>query len=147
MGSTKERRKVLRKLLLTGRGGTQAEICALLAERGMPTTQSTVSRDLKLLGAERRLREDGSFIYRLESSARSTFPAEMVLSIAHNESIIVVRTRIGRAPAVGLELDALRHPDILGTISGDDTVLVVPASVRRIPQIVNNLRELAELLR
>ena len=145
MGSTKERRKILRKLLLAGRGGTQAEICALLSDRGLQTTQSTVSRDLKLLGAERRVREDGSFVYRLESSSRSTFPAEMVLAIGHNECTIVVRTRIGRAPAVGLELDGLRHPDILGTISGDDTVLVIPATTRRIPQLVRSLRELAEL--
>ena len=40
----------------------------------------------------------------------------MVLSVEHNETAIVVRTRIGRAPAVGIELDGLRHPEILGTI-------------------------------
>ena len=145
MGATKDRRKLLRKLLLAGRGGTQVELCELLAERGIQTTQSTVSRDLKLLGAERRLRDDGSFIYRLETSTRNSFPAEMVLSVTHNESMIVIRTRIGRAPAVGLELDGLRHPGILGTIAGDDTVLVVPGSTRRIPHVVRALRELAEL--
>jgi transcriptional regulator of arginine metabolism len=145
MGATKDRRKLLRKLLLSGRGGTQLELCELLAERGIQTTQSTVSRDLKLLGAERRLREDGSFIYRLESTTRSSFPAEMVLTVSNNESVIVIRTRIGRAPAVGLEIDGLRHPDVLGTIAGDDTVLVIPGSVRRISHLVRVLRELAEL--
>jgi transcriptional regulator of arginine metabolism len=121
VSETKDRRKLLRQLLLSGRGGsTQAQLVEALVQRGMPTTQSTISRDLKLLGAQRRVRDDGSFIYRLESAGRTNFPAGMVLSVEHNETMIVVRTRIGRAPAVGIELDGLRHPDMLGTIAGDD---------------------------
>ncbi len=146
MSETKERRKTLRQLLLSGSGGsTQSRLVEALAARDIATTQSTVSRDLKLLGAQRRVREDGSFVYRLDASGRSSFPAAMVLAVDHNESMIVIRTRVGRAPAVGIELDGLRHPDILGTIAGDDTVLVVPRSVRRITPLVLALTELAEL--
>ncbi len=145
MGSTEERRKIIRKLLLAGRGGTQSEICALLLDRGLATTQSTISRDLKRLDAERTLREDGSFVYRLRGARRSRFPAEMVLSIANNETMIVVRTRVGRAPAVGVEIDTLRLTGILGTISGDDTVLVIPTSVTGIPRLLIRLREISEL--
>ena len=76
---------------------------------------------------------------------RDSFPSFMVQRVDHNESLIVVRTRIGRAPAVGIELDALRHPQILGTLAGDDTVLVIPRSVQHIPELVSTLRELAEL--
>lgn len=146
MSTTKERRKTLRQLLLSGRGGsTQAQLVDALAERGIATTQSTVSRDLKLLGAQRRLRDDGSFVYQLESAGRTNFPAGMVLSVEHNEALIVIRTRVGRAPAVGLELDGLRHPDILGTIAGDDTVLVIPRSTRRVGELAQSIAELAEL--
>lgn len=146
MSETKERRKTLRQLLLSGRGGsTQAQLVEALGERGIPTTQSTISRDLKLLGAQRRIREDGSFVYRLESGGRTNFPAGMVLSVDHNESLVVIRTRVGRAPAVGIELDGLRHPDILGTIAGDDTVLVIPRTVRRISELAHAMAELAEL--
>lgn len=146
MSETKSRRKLLRQLLLAGRGGsTQAQLVEALSERGMQTTQSTTSRDLKLLGAQRRVRDDGSFVYRLESGSRSNFPAGMVLAIEHNEVVIVVRTRIGRAPAVGIELDGLRHPDILGTLAGDDTVVVIPRSIARVAELASALSELAEL--
>jgi transcriptional regulator of arginine metabolism len=139
------RRQTLRKLLLSDRGGTQFELCDLLADRGFTATQSTVSRDLKLLGAQRRVREDGSLVYRLESARANQFPAQMVLAVVHNESLILMRTRVGRAPAVGIELDGLRHPDVLGTLAGDDTVMVIPTSVRRIPALLRTLRALAEL--
>ena len=146
MSETKQRRKLLRQLLLSGTGGSsQLQLVEALAERGIVTTQSTISRDLKLLGAQRRIREDGSFVYRLESASRSSFPAGMVLSVEHNEVMIVVRTRVGRAPAVGLELDGLRHPNILGTIAGDDTVLVIPRSVAQVAELAVALAELAEL--
>jgi len=146
VSETKQRRKILRQLLLAGRGGSsQAQLAEALAERGIPTTQSTISRDLKLLGAQRQVHEDGSFVYRLESAGRTNFPASMVLSVEHNETMIVIRTRVGRAPAVGIELDGLRHPDVLGTIAGDDTVLVIPRSITRIAEISAAIAELAEL--
>lgn len=143
--SAKERRKALRKLLLTGRGGSQAELCVLLANQGFSTTQSTVSRDLKLLGAERRLDANGDLVYSLEPSGRAAFPAQMVLGVDHNENMVVIKTRIGRAPAVGIEIDNLRDPDVLGTIAGDDTVFIVPTSVTKMRALVSRLRELAEL--
>jgi transcriptional regulator of arginine metabolism len=145
VSETKHRRKLLRQLLLSGGGSSQAQLVEALAERGIATTQSTISRDLKLLGAQRRLRDDGNFVYRLESAGQTSFPAGMVLSVDHNESMIVVRTRVGRAPAVGLELDGLRHPDILGTIAGDDTVLVIPRSIARVVELSAAIAELAEL--
>lgn len=147
MSETKQRRKLLRQLLLSGTGGSsQAQLVEALAERGIATTQSTISRDLKLLGAQRRVRDDGSLVYRLESADQTSFPAKMVISVEHNEAMIVIRTHIGRAPAVGLELDGLRHPDVLGTIAGDDTVLVIPRSVSRVAELAAAIAELAELV-
>lgn len=145
MSQAKDRRKALRKLLLAGRGSTQAELVELLEARSMHTTQSTISRDLKLLGAQRRVREDGSFVYSIERARRPEFPAHMVTSVEHNQVMIVMHTLVGRAPVVGVELDALRHHDILGTLAGDDTVLVIPRDVNEILTLVERLRELSEL--
>jgi transcriptional regulator of arginine metabolism len=143
MTETQARRQALRKLLLTGGGGnTQAELVAALAVQGFSTTQSTVSRDLELLGAERVVGEDGNWVYRLQPGP-AAFPAGMIVSIEHNEVMVIVRTRVGRAPAVGLELDALHHPDILGTLAGDDTVLVIPRSITRAAGLADALRALA----
>jgi transcriptional regulator of arginine metabolism len=143
--AARDRRKALRAILLQGGGTTQQGLCELLAARGFPTTQSTVSRDLKLLGAERRLGEDGSFVYALLAYGPNQFPSQMVMEVEHNEVAVVIRTRVGRAPAVGIELDNLRHPDILGTLAGDDTVLVVPRTISRIRELAASLRELAQL--
>lgn len=145
MSETRERRQILRQLLLEGSGGsTQTQLVDALAEHGIATTQSTISRDLKYLGAERRVRDDGTPIYRLDPGP-GVFPIGMVLAVEHNEMLIVVRTRIGRAPAVGIEIDGLELDDVLGTIAGDDTVLVIPRSVALVEPLATKLRELAEL--
>ena len=141
----KARRAALRKLLAGGAVSTQAELCTMLAERGHPTTQSTVSRDLKLLGAERIVAEDGLVAYRLATRSRAALSSEMVTSIEHNEVMIVIRTEIGRAQAVGLDLDALGLADILGTIAGDDTVLVVPRSATRTVVLADQIRTMVGL--
>jgi len=145
VSSSKSRRLALRQLLLAGRPGTQAELGRALAEQGFTATQSTISRDLKVLGAARVLRDDGDFGYSLRTGPSGAFPGEMIVSVQHNESAIVVRTRVGRAPAVGLELDAMGHDDILGTIAGDDTVLVIPRSITATSRLAEHLRRLAGL--
>ena len=128
-----------------GRGGSQAELLELLRDQGHHTTQSTISRDLKLLGAERRRDAQGELVYTLESGSQAAFPSQMILSVETNEQLLVVRTRVGRAPAVGIELDNLRDPDSLGTLAGDDTVLVVPARIALLPRLAARLRELSEM--
>ena len=145
MTSAKARRLTLRQLLLGGQTGTQQELCDRLADRGFVATQSTVSRDLKVLGAQRVLRDDGHFAYHLRGNGRGAFPTEMILAVDHNETTVVVRTKVGRAQAVGLDLDDMNHADILGTLAGDDTVLVVPRSIKETAALARSLRELAGL--
>ncbi|MEM6993230.1 MAG: hypothetical protein AAF721_22140 [Myxococcota bacterium] len=141
----KARRSALRKLLAGGVATTQGELCALLAERGHATTQSTVSRDLKLLGAERVVAEDGTVGYRLATRARAGVSPDMITSVEHNEAMVVIRTGIGRAQAVGLDLDALGLADVMGTVAGDDTVLVVPRSVHRTAALADAIRTMVGL--
>lgn len=143
MTSAKARRTVLQELLSGGKASTQAELCELLAARGHETTQSTISRDLKRLGAQRGMGPDGEPVYRLgaASGPRGLSPG-MVVSIEHNECLIVLRTAVGRAQVVGIELDDLDRPEIIGTLAGDDTVLVVPRQVARIGELVATLRDL-----
>lgn len=144
--SAKARRDALQALLSGSRSCTQAELCTLLAERGHAATQSTVSRDLKRLGAQRSVGPDGVPVYRLGGGVpRRGLSGRMVLAIEHNECLVVLRTPAGMAPAVGLQLDALQTADILGTLAGDDTVLVVPRSITRIDALVRELRAAAGL--
>jgi transcriptional regulator of arginine metabolism len=143
MTSAKQRRAVLQELLSGGKASTQAELCELLAARGHETTQSTISRDLKRLGAQRGMGPDGEPVYRLGAASEPRgLSRGMVVSIEHNECLVVLRTAAGRAQVVGIELDDLDHPEIIGTLAGDDTVLVVPRQVTRIKELVAALREL-----
>jgi transcriptional regulator of arginine metabolism len=143
MMSAKARRAVLQELLSGGKASTQAELCELLAARGHAATQSTVSRDLKRLGAQRAVGADGEPVYRLGAGGPTRgLSRGMVTRIEHNECLVVLRTPVGRAQVVGIELDDLEHPEILGTLAGDDTVLVVPRSVGRIGELVQALRVL-----
>ena len=146
MSSAKARRLALRQLLTAGQTGTQQELSEHLADKGYVATQSTISRDLKLLGAQRTLRDDGEFAYHLQGgTGGGGLPTEMILGVERNETMVVIRTKVGRAQAVGLDLDDMRHPDILGTLAGDDTVLVIPRSTRQTSALARSLRELAGL--
>jgi transcriptional regulator of arginine metabolism len=144
MTSSKARRAVLQELLSGGKASTQAELCELLAARGYGAAQSTISRDLKRLGAQRGVGSDGEPVYRLGSGqVRQGLSGGLVTGIEHNECLVVLRTPVGRAQVVGIEIDDLGHPEIIGTLAGDDTVLVVPRSVARIGALVSALRELS----
>ncbi len=145
MKGAKARRLALKQLLLSGQTGTQQELCDRLRGRGFEATQSTISRDLKALNAQRRQRADGEFAYHLHAVTSGAFDADMVQEVVCNEALILMRTQIGRAQAVGLDLDAMRHPDVLGTLAGDDTVLVIPRTVERVHALASTLRELSGL--
>lgn len=142
LSGPKARRAALRKLLSSGAATTQTELCEMLAQRGHRATQSTVSRDLKLLGAERRQTDDGTVVYRIPPRPRRGLSPDMVTSVEHNEIVLVIRTEIGRAQAVGLDLDAMGDPEIMGTLAGDDTVLVIPRSTGNVAGLAVRLRRL-----
>ena len=65
--------------------------------------------------------------------------------MAANETSVVLRTRVGHAQGVAVYLDGLREPDVLATVAGDDTVLVLPTSVRRAGALRRRLVELFDL--
>lgn len=138
--SAQLRRTALRELLSGGRASTQAELCALLAAQGHEVTQSTISRDLKRLGAQRTVADDGPPVYRLATRPSSALSSNMVLGIEHNEHLVVLRTPAGLAQAVGLHIDALEHPLVLGTLAGDDTVLVVPRNIDHVGELAAALQ-------
>jgi transcriptional regulator of arginine metabolism len=113
--------------------GSQEELRRRLAKRGCRVTQATLSRDIKELGAV-RVAAPGGGRYALqpagEMQALRPLVGAEVLAIDSNEVMIVVRTLPGCAGTVGEFVDVLRHRDILGTLAGDNTLLVIPATTR-----------------
>lgn len=114
---------------------SQEELCVELKKRGFDITQATLSRDLKELGVV-RIHSEGGLRYALSAESEERKMKSLVgfevMSIDSNEAMIVIRTLPGRAPGVASFLDSLHNPHFLGTVAGDDTVLVLPSSIKKI---------------
>jgi transcriptional regulator of arginine metabolism len=124
-----ERRDTIRELLGRGPIATQQSLVDKLSRLGFAATQSSVSRDLRELGAVKTAQgyempvEDPASGDELEAVAafiRSIRPA--------GPHLLVIRTAIGAAQRVALELDRVAWPEIVGNIGGDDTVFVATDS-------------------
>ena len=124
-----ERRNAIRDLLRDGPVGTQQELVAELSSRGLAVTQSSISRDLKDLGAIKT--GNG---YELPSTNRDgerelAAVANMIRETkAAGANLLIIKTAIGAAQRVALAFDRSGWPEIVGNIGGDDTVFVATAS-------------------
>lgn len=131
-----DRLSVLRTVLARGHLSTQDELVEELRARKFEVTQSTISRDLGRLRAVKVRDAAGRVTYRLPESA----PLRgLVLDITHNGSLIVIHTTPGSANLLARQIDQARPEGVLGTIAGDDTIFVAPASVRRLTELVDTL--------
>jgi transcriptional regulator of arginine metabolism len=130
-----ERLYAIRKIMAAGAVGSQEELRRVLADEGCLVTQATLSRDLKDMGAS-WVAGPGGGRYMLTSAGAvpslGTLLGASVMEICANESMVLVRTLPGAAGTVAEFLDSQRLPEVMGTIAGDNTVLVLPASVRHV---------------
>lgn len=126
-----QRRALISKLIRQGGVKSQSHLVKLLAREGVKVTQATASRDLEELGAGRARDASGEFQYVIsdESSAKTTNAANLIMSVTASGNLAVVRTPPGGAQLLASAIDrnslngALKSA--IGTIAGDDTVLVV----------------------
>ena len=132
---------------------SQEALCEALAKDGIRVTQATVSRDVKELNLVRVPSEDGRYKYALmpgdpsliyKDRFRRLF-ADCCISIGKSGNIIMVKTLSGAASAVGEAVDGLNLEGILGSVAGDDALLVVVADGARTEDILMNLRKIAGL--
>lgn len=133
---------------------SQAQLVELLAADGVSATQATVSRDLDELGAVKVRVPGGLTVYAVPALAfEQTAPddhlhrvfSDWVVEVASSANLVVLRTPPGSAHVVGSALDRARHPDVIGTVAGDDTVLVVAAEGTKGTRLARHLRSLAGL--
>lgn len=130
---TRQRLDALRRLLSQGSLSTQDDLRAKLEKMDYSVTQSTISRDLRKLGAVKALDPDGRTVYRLPSEENAPLMAtsslrDLVTDIRTNGSIIVIHTSPASASLIARHLDHLRPGGILGTIAGEDTIFVAPGT-------------------
>lgn len=139
-----ERLYCIRKIIAEGRVGSQEELKRALAREGCQATQATLSRDLKDLGAA-WVPGPGGGRYSLSAQSDAAglrpFMGANVTDIAGNETLVLIRTLPGAAGSVAEYIDSQKLPEALGTVAGDNTVLVIPSSVKRLAALQKLLRE------
>ena len=123
---------------------TQSELATALRKEGVKTTQATLSRDMKELGIAWVYTPDGAK-YMLhpeqEEERLTTLIGLEVEQIEANETMVLVKTLPGRAQGVAEIIDHLRLSTVMGTLAGDNTIFVLPRSVKKIKETVKALRD------
>jgi len=112
---------------------TQEQLLAALQQEGFRGTQATISRDIKELRIVKELTSLGTYRYTVStnevggsfSSRLNTIFRECVVSFDYAQNIIVIRTLPGLASAAGSAIDAMNLSTVVGSLAGDDTVMVV----------------------
>lgn len=131
---------------------TQEQLLKALNECGYKSTQATVSRDIKELRIIKALDGLGGYRYlvpnvsesdRYDTRFRLIF-RECVTSIETAQNLIVIKTMPGLGAAAGANLDALHIPAVIGTISGDDTALVIMRDDEAARIVCEDLRRMLE---
>ena len=145
MSTKLERQREVLALIEAGPVRSQEALLAALARKGIEVSQATLSRDLRELGVA-RVPTPGGLVYSLplaEGLERLRRLAALeILSVESNESLVLVKTWPGRAQGVGVCIDALGHEALLGSVAGDDTILVVPRSARKTAALRRAMEEL-----
>ncbi|HEV3131152.1 MAG TPA: arginine repressor [Acidimicrobiales bacterium] len=149
-----QRQHRITKLLETRAVGSQSHLVELLAGEGIDATQTTVSRDLEELGALKVRLPGGETAYALpELPSQQVAPedhlrrvlGEWVVEADYSANLIVLRTPPGSAHVVGSALDRSGFPGVIGTVAGDDTVLVVASEASGGATVADRLAAVAGL--
>ena len=136
----RQRRDAIRDLLSHGPAETQASLVSALEDLGFVATQSSVSRDLRELGAIKTAHG-----YELPNAAEPgdeqiAAVSDLLRSITPaGSNLLVIRTGIGAAQRVGLALDRSGWPGMVGTIAGDDTVFVATESAHAQKNLITRI--------
>jgi len=129
---SQERKQLITDLIKAGKIHSQADVVRELATHGLVVTQATASRDLQELGAMRAKGSSGESTYVLGNNQMISSNGNLVLSIAASGNTVVLRTPPGAAQFVASTLDAAMAArelvTTIGTIAGDDTVLVIAST-------------------
>ena len=147
-----QRHSAILKIIRQARVASQEQLRELLRGEGFDVTQATLSRDIRELGLAKVGTPDGGSHYAASPEAGQTIGPHleqllptMLVSADGVGPLLVVKTPAGAAQSLGLALDGAGWSEVIGTIAGDDAVLVITRSERARRTIHARLRELAGL--
>ena len=150
MSEKVDRQKAILDVVATRAVSTQQELKELLKARGIDVDQGTISRDIKELGIVKVSDDGAHYKYApVEAVAPATHQrpsaivARLVKKVDWSGNLLVVKTDLGEASPVSLAIDRLGWPEVVGTVAGDDTLLVVVregASARKVAKKILDLK-------
>ena len=146
------RLSIIRKIIRTEFISSQEELIARLEESGVQITQSTLSRDLKFMHVAKVPHKEKGYIYvlpntQLGESIVSTNVTDNILGIAFSGNMCVITTKPGYASAISVPIDSRGIHEILGTIAGDNTILLILRENFSMESLMNQLYLLFPSLR
>ncbi len=144
---------IIREAITKNRISSQEELLQILASKGLTLTQATLSRDLKQMKVAKVPNSLGNYTYvlsdgmnRVNPEVEATWqenltPASGFLSIEFSNNLAVIKTLPGYANSIAYIIDQNVKMEILGTIAGDDTILLIPREGFSRKQIMDALLE------
>ena len=127
-----ERQKAILDVIAKQAVATQSELKELLKERGIEADQATLSRDIRELGLVKASDDGAHYRYAPVEAVSppagtkaATTLARLVRKIECSGNLLVIKTDAGEASPAGIALDRMGWPEVVGTVAGDDTLLVV----------------------
>ncbi len=146
MGNRTARLLAIRNIISGNKISSQEELLAMLEERGLNFTQATLSRDLKFLKVNKIADIDKGYIYELpdqhtngENNAAGSHAVKGFLSIQFANNLGIIKTLPGYASSIAALIDKTNPFEIVGTIAGDDTILIIPHNNVTEKDVLNTL--------
>ena len=148
-----QRQAKIIEIISTRNVETQEQLLDALQKEGLRATQATISRDIKELRIVKELTSIGTYRYTTTasevsgsfSSRLNTIFKECVVSFDYAQNIIVIRTLPGLASAAGSAIDAMNLNSVVGSLAGDDTVMVVMRDINAAAAFCGEIKNLINL--
>lgn len=144
MSTKQQRLNAIRDIINTQDVESQEELLQLLEEKGYSATQATLSRDIRQLKIA-KIHVEGGYVYRFPGHGGLQQPidsqAQSYPSIEFSGNIAVVKTAPGYAMGIAGDIDRQGPEEILATIAGDDTILIIPREGYSREQVANALKQ------
>jgi transcriptional regulator of arginine metabolism len=144
-----QRHAVILDLVRSRRVPSQEVLRELLGERGIDVAQATLSRDIRELGLVKVPDEDGGYVYTVPSNVTDPTPTlgrllpTLYLGADGVGNLLIVRTLTGGAQPIAVALDREEWPEVVGTIGGDDSILLVLRTPEQMEAVMKRLEEIA----
>ncbi len=152
MRSKQIRQARIRELLQEEAFETHEMLAAALHRQGLRVSQSTLSKDLRELGVVRMPCPEGGFRYAMPDLGATPRDLQLLerelrdyqVQVDRAQHLVVIRTRPGHAQSACAAIDHMAWPEILGTLAGDDTILVVAPTPRQAEAVLQRLRGMVQ---